>query len=289
MGSVFPFIWLLYELKCCMCACMCQTYWLMVTVLCSPPPGSWSASTSPARSPSPSHGPSHGPSPRYNGHRYGTTSLEQRSRSPSPGTGARNSGGGVGAGVGSRERDESLIRHHGGLDHIRDRDRGHLAPHHHHHHLPRPPSGAMPAPHGFGPHGGQGQGHIGPPPSQLRPQQHSYPVLVTRRGQGRRLPPTPSKPSTLQLRPAPINFPQLNASPTHYPLPLPPPLAPQREPVPAYCPLSFEQAVAIGRGGRLLPSPVPNGYKPGPGPGQAQPPPHRKRSRHSDSDDDDWC
>lgn len=44
-------------------------------------------------------------------------------------------------------------------------------------------------------------------------------------------------------------------------------------------PLSFEQAVAMGRGGRMLPSPVPNGYKP-------KPP---NRSRHSDSDDDDWC
>lgn len=45
--------------------------------------------------------------------------------------------------------------------------------------------------------------------------QHSYPVLVARRGQGRRLPPTPCKPSTLQLKPANINFPKLNASPTH--------------------------------------------------------------------------
>ncbi|EDS45057.1 conserved hypothetical protein [Culex quinquefasciatus] len=46
--------------------------------------------------------------------------------------------------------------------------------------------------------------------------QHSYPVLVTRRqGQGRRLPPTPCKPSTLQLQQTNINFPKLNASPTH--------------------------------------------------------------------------
>nr|CAD7456849.1 unnamed protein product [Timema tahoe] len=99
------------------------------------------------------------------------------------------------------------------------------------------------------------------------PPGHSYPVLVTRRGHGRRLPPTPSKPSTLQLRPASINFPKLNASPTHCP------------PPPNQCPLSFEQAVAIGRGGRMLPSPVPNGYKPG----------QQRRTRHSDSDDDDWC
>lgn len=55
--------------------------------------------------------------------------------------------------------------------------------------------------HGHGPHHGTSQ--------------HSYPVLVTRRGQGRRLPPTPCKPSTLQLKPANINFPKLNASPTH--------------------------------------------------------------------------
>lgn len=50
--------------------------------------------------------------------------------------------------------------------------------------------------------------------------QHSYPVLVTRRGQGRRLPPTPCKPSTLQLKPSNINFPKLNASPTHVSQPL---------------------------------------------------------------------
>lgn len=40
-------------------------------------------------------------------------------------------------------------------------------------------------------------------------------MLSTRRGQGRRLPPTPCKPSTLQLKPSNINFPKLNASPTH--------------------------------------------------------------------------
>lgn len=45
--------------------------------------------------------------------------------------------------------------------------------------------------------------------------QHSHPMLGGRRGQGRRLPPTPCKPSTLQLRPGTINFPKLNASPTH--------------------------------------------------------------------------
>ncbi|XP_043795464.1 voltage-dependent calcium channel type A subunit alpha-1 isoform X9 [Apis laboriosa] len=125
------------------------------------------------------------------------------------------------------------------------------------------------------------------------PHQHSYPVLVTRRGRGRRLPPTPNKPSTLQLKPANINFPKLNASPTHgshihVPIPAgiqhPPPgqhLPPMQ---PSHCPLSFEQAVAMGRGGRLLPSPVPNGYKPQPQAKQRTP-----RSRHSDSDEDDWC
>ncbi|KAK6641658.1 hypothetical protein RUM44_013373 [Polyplax serrata] len=116
-------------------------------------------------------------------------------------------------------------------------------------------------------------GDRGPPPAvhhfHHHSHQHSYPVLVTRRGHGRRLPPTPSKPSTLQLRPASINFPKLNASPTHCP-----PSQVQGQ----YCPLSFEQAVAIGRGGRVLPSPLPNGYKPG-----------QRPRRHSDSDEDDWC
>ncbi|XP_048506529.1 voltage-dependent calcium channel type A subunit alpha-1 isoform X26 [Athalia rosae] len=120
------------------------------------------------------------------------------------------------------------------------------------------------------------------------PHQHSYPVLVTRRGRGRRLPPTPNKPSTLQLKPANINFPKLNASPTHGPhvtrvsqnSHAPPPTIPL-----GHCPLSFEQAVAMGRGGRLLPSPVPNGYKPPP----SQPKQRTPRSRHSDSDEDDWC
>ncbi|XP_014612116.1 PREDICTED: voltage-dependent calcium channel type A subunit alpha-1 isoform X16 [Polistes canadensis] len=128
--------------------------------------------------------------------------------------------------------------------------------------------------------------------------QHSYPVLVARRG--RRLPPTPSKPSTLQLKPTNINFPKLNASPTHGPLMvggvphvppvvqigMPHPTTGHMQPPmqPSHCPLSFEQAVAIGRGGRLLPSPVPNGYKPQPQSKQRLP-----RSRHSDSDEDDWC
>ncbi|XP_043500319.1 voltage-dependent calcium channel type A subunit alpha-1 isoform X26 [Polistes fuscatus] len=128
--------------------------------------------------------------------------------------------------------------------------------------------------------------------------QHSYPVLVARRG--RRLPPTPSKPSTLQLKPTNINFPKLNASPTHGPLMvggvphvppvvqigMPHPTTGHMQPPmqPSHCPLSFEQAVAMGRGGRLLPSPVPNGYKPQPQSKQRLP-----RSRHSDSDEDDWC
>ncbi|KAL0121153.1 hypothetical protein PUN28_008671 [Cardiocondyla obscurior] len=130
------------------------------------------------------------------------------------------------------------------------------------------------------------------------PHQHSYPVLVARRGQGRRLPPTPSKPSTLQLKPTNINFPKLNASPTHGPhVPTGPtahvapghvlqhPPHPPSHMQPSHHPefLSFEQAVAIGRGGRLLPSPVPNGYKP-----QLQSK-RAPRSRHSDSDEDDWC
>ncbi|KAM7350475.1 calcium voltage-gated channel subunit cacophony isoform 3-T3 [Cochliomyia hominivorax] len=242
------------------------------------PRGSWSASTSPARSPSPS---------RYGGHlprtrrpelpypTYGTTSLCQRSRSPSP---AR-------------------------LQEMRERDR---------------------LGYGIdmgGPHG-----------------QHSYPNLNHRRGGGRRLPPTPSKPSTLQLKPTNINFPKLNASPTHthhstphsvHSLPhhrdlLRDPrdlyyssrererdraryrdrlrdydprfeyrdrerelyererdreLEYERERLEYVAPLSFEQALAMGRTGRVLPSPVLNGYKPKGG----------LHARHSDSDEEDWC
>lgn len=38
--------------------------------------------------------------------------------------------------------------------------------------------------------------------------------MTRRGGQGRRLPPTPNKPSTLKLQSTNINFPKLNASPT---------------------------------------------------------------------------
>ncbi|XP_064213761.1 cacophony A isoform X8 [Tribolium castaneum] len=214
--------------------------------------GSWSASTSPARSPSPSdirHNCGYGPL-RSSRRGYGTTSLCQRSRSPSP---------------------------------------------------------THPIPHQQGPPIIAGA-VVGIPMQQQQQQsssthestsvQHSHPVLGGRRGQGRRLPPTPSKPSTLQLRPGPINFPKLNASPTHiqshsaHATPHAAPHNYHREVVATsnvptaatalrdgnQAPLSFEQAVALGRGGRMLPSPVPNGYKPKP-----------TRSRHSDSDDDDWC
>ncbi|XP_050067944.1 voltage-dependent calcium channel type A subunit alpha-1-like isoform X12 [Anopheles maculipalpis] len=187
--------------------------------------------------------------------------------------------------------------------------------------------------------------------------QHSYPVLVTRRqGHGRRLPPTPCKPSTLQLKQTNINFPKLNASPTHtghssHNTPHSVHSLPQsreflREPrerdrdrdrdlyyrerdrerdrerfrnsrershedysvryefrdrerelyerereierefereyerMEHSVPLSYEQALAMGRtGGRVLPSPILNGYKPK----------GALHSRHSDSDDEDWC
>ncbi|XP_067640081.1 voltage-dependent calcium channel type A subunit alpha-1 isoform X3 [Eurosta solidaginis] len=245
------------------------------------PRGSWSASTSPARSPSPS---------RYGGHytrsrrtelpfpTYGTTSLCQRSRSPSP---AR-------------------------LQEMRERDRL-----------------------GYGID--MGGAHV----------QYSYPTLASRRaGMGRRLPPTPSKPSTLQLKPTNINFPKLNASPTHthhstphsvHSLPHHRDLLRdrvmyrdlyssrerdrdreryrdhlrdydmryeyrdherelyererdrqrdfERERLEYIAPLSFEQALAMGRTGRVLPSPVLNGYKPKGG----------LNARHSDSDEEDWC
>ncbi|XP_065724029.2 voltage-dependent calcium channel type A subunit alpha-1 isoform X6 [Drosophila suzukii] len=177
--------------------------------------------------------------------------------------------------------------------------------------------------------------------------QHSYPTLASRRaGIGRRLPPTPSKPSTLQLKPTNINFPKLNASPTHthhstphsvHSLPHHRDLLRdprdmyyssrererdrerlrdrdrerdrdrlheydlryeyrdrerelyererdrerevERERLEYIAPLSFEQALAMGRTGRVLPSPVLNGFKPKSG----------LNPRHSDSDEEDWC
>ncbi|XP_076258404.1 calcium voltage-gated channel subunit cacophony isoform X2 [Rhynchophorus ferrugineus] len=231
--------------------------------------GSWSASTSPARSPSPTNSGFNRYNSRYGplrssrrGAAYGTTSLCQRSRSPSP---------------------THPVSHHQGPPFIAGAVVG----------IPMQQSAA----------------HKGS-------MQHSHPLLGGRRGQGRRLPPTPCKPSTLQLKPGTINFPKLNASPTHiqthsahatphsYPHSFPRDREPLREfavPPPVttpltgpanpiagqnrastgdnpQAPLSFEQAVQLGRGGRMLPSPVPNGYKPKP-----------SRSRHSDSDDDDWC
>ncbi|RZC43172.1 cacophony A, partial [Asbolus verrucosus] len=121
---------------------------------------------------------------------------------------------------------------------------------------------------------------------------HSYSVQFGRR-QGRKLPATPSKPSTLQLRQNPFNFPKLCVSPTH---PLESQSAHgtphiQREPLREILPLTggtmikdgnhvslgFEQVVGFGRRGRLLPNPVPS-YKP-----------KLIRSRQLDSDDEDWC
>lgn len=163
--------------------------------------------------------------------------------------------------------------------------------------------------------------------------QHSYPVLVARRGgQGRRLPPTPNKPSTLKLQSTNINFPKLNASPTrlhsthntpHSVQSLPHSreflrgehrdmyyrerdryrdygqryefrdrereayererelereLERDYERMEHAVPLSYEQALAMGRTGRILGSPVLNGYKS-----------KVLHARHSDSDEEDWC
>ncbi|CAH2068329.1 unnamed protein product, partial [Iphiclides podalirius] len=134
-----------------------------------------------------------------------------------------------------------------------------------------------------------------------------------RRGRGRQLPPTPTKPSTLQVKQQPP-FTRISHSPSHLSLrhTVREPVEPlhdeyeygreverlihrdyrsrerrgrgyEAERVRTYeAPLSYEAALAMGRGGgaRALPSPVPaprlpNGYKP--------------RVRHSDSDEDDWC
>ncbi|XP_055677358.1 voltage-dependent calcium channel type A subunit alpha-1 isoform X1 [Lutzomyia longipalpis] len=251
--------------------------------------GSWSASTSPARSPSPARYGPRGDAAHHRSRRnhlqyptYGTTSLCQRSRSPSP---ARLKE--------MRDRYRLLDDEMGGTHHV----------------------------------------------------QLSYPVLVPGR---RRLPPTPCKPSTLQLKPTNINFPKLNASPTHkyfhnfqqthhstphsvHSLPhsrdflrdqrdfyyasrerdrlrdrgrdfdlrfeyrdkereryelererereREREIERERERLEYHAPLSFEQALAMGRTGRVLPSPVLNGFKPKGG----------LHSRHSDSDEEDWC
>uniref|UniRef100_A0A182Q6B0 Voltage-dependent calcium channel type A subunit alpha-1 n=1 Tax=Anopheles farauti TaxID=69004 RepID=A0A182Q6B0_9DIPT len=269
--------------------------------------GSWSASTSPARSPSPSrfgvhssaqHRSSKDRSKNHLAHQpYDTTILCERSRSPSPAQLLQE----------LRDRDQARRKYRNGM--------------------------------------GSSGSHV----------QHSYPVLVTRRqGHGRRLPPTPCKPSTLQLKQTNINFPKLNASPTHtghsshntphsvHSLPqsrefLREPRERERDRDLYYrerdrerdrerfrnsrersqedysvryefrdrerelyerereiereferefermehsVPLSYEQALAMGRtGGRVLPSPILNGYKPK----------GALHSRHSDSDDEDWC
>ncbi|KAL5275646.1 cac family protein [Megaselia abdita] len=197
-------------------------------------------------------------------------------------------------------------------------------------------------PRGYGPRQGYPRGgHV----------QHSYPVLASRRGGGRRLPPTPCKPSTLQLKQQQamqqqlggINFPKLNISPTrtHHSTPHSVHSLPhhrdfrdhremfyssrdrdrdreryrdrmreydlryeyrdrerelyeqerdrerelERERLEYIAPLSFEQALAMGRTGRVLPSPVLNGYKPK----GATLPASATLGRHSDSDDEDWC
>ncbi|KAF0292815.1 Voltage-dependent calcium channel type A subunit alpha-1 [Amphibalanus amphitrite] len=151
-----------------------------------------------------------------------------------------------------------------------------------------------------------------PPPRRTG---NSFPTLPSRRSGGRRLPPTPSRPSTLDpaefphvaraagYRPppgaAPFNFPKVNASPTHTGRRMPAPGVPpvRRPPLPpTYAaepqpPLSFEEAVAMGRGTRQLPSPVvPNGYRPGGGgAGVARPAGRRLPQPAGDSEDEDWC
>ncbi|CAG4926317.1 unnamed protein product [Colias eurytheme] len=132
-----------------------------------------------------------------------------------------------------------------------------------------------------------------------------------RRGRGRQLPPTPTKPSTLQVKQQPP-FTRISHSPSH--LSLRPTVREPLEPLHdeyeygreverlihrdyrsrerrgwgyeaergarSYeAPLSYEAALAMGRGGGAgaagAAPRLPNGYKP--------------RARHSDSDEDDWC
>lgn len=318
--------------------------------------GSWSASTSPARSPSPvreRHERRQQQRSQRRGYGYsygglgggggggagagGTTSLGQRSRSPSP---THHSHQQHHSHHSHHHPPSAHYQHHSHHSHQQQQQH----PHHHHHHVPYhqhgPPAIACAV--------------VGLQPMQQQQQQQGMQQLpssaVGARVAGRRLPPTPCKPSTLQLRPGPINFPKLNASPTHvhsahsaHATPhgnstLPPhhsgyrvgggggggggsslgdgrgdgrgsmslprdvsaaaamqaaaeeqQLMASGAAAAAACqPLSFEQAVALGRGGgRMLPSPVPNGYKPKGGPsGRGG---GRQSPRHSDSDDDDWC
>lgn len=113
------------------------------------------------------------------------------------------------------------------------------------------------------------------------------------RAAGYRAPPGPA-----------FNFPKVAASPTHARrMPTPGGVAgPRRPPLPPIYPaepqppLSFEEAVAMGRGTRQLPSPVvPNGYKPGRGRAAAavgaagRPPGRRLPQPAPESDDEDWC
>lgn len=141
-----------------------------------------------------------------------------------------------------------------------------------------------------------------------------------RRGRGRQLPPTPTKPSTLQVKQP---FTKISHSPSHLSLRH----ATVREPVEPLndeyeygreverlihrdyrsrerrgrgyesersargyeAPLSYEAALALGRGGggaRALPSPGP---APAPAPAPRLPNGYKPRARHSDSDEDDWC
>ncbi|XP_049884559.1 voltage-dependent calcium channel type A subunit alpha-1 isoform X4 [Pectinophora gossypiella] len=176
--------------------------------------------------------------------------------------------------------------------------RTHRAPHHYH-------------PHVWAPIGGDRERERDREWREWR--ERSWEREGARRGRGRQLPPTPTKPSTLQVKQQPP-FTRISHSPSHLSL-----RHTVREPVePLHdeyeygreverlihrdyrsrerrgrgfesdrartyeAPLSYEAALALGRGGgaRALPSPapaprLPNGYKP--------------RARHSDSDEDDWC
>ncbi|XP_063831113.1 voltage-dependent calcium channel type A subunit alpha-1 isoform X4 [Ostrinia nubilalis] len=175
------------------------------------------------------------------------------------------------------------------------------------------------APHHYHPHGGDREREREREWREWRDR--SYEREGTRRGRGRQLPPTPTKPSTLQVKPQPP-FTRISHSPSHLSL-----RHTVREPVEpvhdeyeygreverlihrdyrsrerrgrgydlergggggggarAYeAPLSYEAALALGRGGgsRALPSPA--------GGAPRLPNGYKPRARHSDSDEDDWC
>uniref|UniRef100_A0A1B0DF71 Uncharacterized protein n=1 Tax=Phlebotomus papatasi TaxID=29031 RepID=A0A1B0DF71_PHLPP len=230
--------------------------------------GSWSASTSPARSPSPARNGPHGDAAHRRNRRnylqyqyqcplYGTTNLCQRSRSPSP---ARLKE--------MRDRYRLLDDEMGGTHHVQLSypvlvpGRRQLPP------IPSKPTtlqlkttninfpklSASPT-HNF--HSTPHSVHSLPHPRDFPRDQREFYYAGRERERLRH-----GRDYDLRNRKEMVSDSDLTFHRLEY-----------------HAPLSFEQALAIGRTGRALPSPVLNGYKPKGG----------LHARHSDSDEEDWC